>query len=147
MGVFSNQKLLNQKGDSLDAESELSGKVILVYFSAHWCPPCRGFTPVLKDFYEELQNAGKPIAIVFVSSDRSEEDMNSYFREDHGDWFCAPFGCSMANQLKQNCGVSGIPCLALVDMEGKMLHKDGRSDVAQGPPLKAFEKLENLSKK
>ena len=26
--------------------------VICFYFSAHWCPPCRGFTPILKTFYE-----------------------------------------------------------------------------------------------
>ena len=26
--------------------------LVLYYFSAHWCPPCRQFTPMLKDFYE-----------------------------------------------------------------------------------------------
>jgi len=26
--------------------------VVCFYFSAHWCPPCRGFTPILKTFYE-----------------------------------------------------------------------------------------------
>lgn len=26
--------------------------IICIYFSAHWCPPCRGFTPILKNFYD-----------------------------------------------------------------------------------------------
>jgi thiol-disulfide isomerase/thioredoxin len=30
-------------------------ELVLYYFSAHWCPPCRQFTPLLKDFYEEVR--------------------------------------------------------------------------------------------
>ena len=43
-----------QKADGANASADcLNGKaVILIYFSAHWCPPCRAFTPMLKDFYE-----------------------------------------------------------------------------------------------
>ena len=26
--------------------------IIFFYFSAHWCPPCRAFTPILKKFYD-----------------------------------------------------------------------------------------------
>ena len=28
-----------------------------IYFSAHWCPPCRGFTPKLVESYEKMTAA------------------------------------------------------------------------------------------
>jgi len=65
----------------------LQDKLVALYFSAHWCPPCRAFTPVLKDFYEEVtDSAGEAFEIVFVSFDRSAEDLKSYMDESHGDW-------------------------------------------------------------
>ena len=46
-------KLMKWSGDSKDgkpvnAAEHLKDKVVALYFSAHWCPPCRQFTPVLK---------------------------------------------------------------------------------------------------
>ena len=47
-----------QKGSDfvkVNADEALKDKKFVgFYFSAHWCPPCRGFTPVLKDFYEVI---------------------------------------------------------------------------------------------
>ena len=47
--------------------------VVGVYFSAHWCPPCRGFTPQLAQLYKDVTAAGKKFGVVFVSSDRDEK--------------------------------------------------------------------------
>ena len=51
------------KNDGTEVKtSELStekGGVIGIYFSAHWCPPCRGFTPKLASVYNEIKEEGK----------------------------------------------------------------------------------------
>ena len=66
--------------------------VVGLYFSAHWCPPCRQFTPVLADFHKELQEEDAEFEIVFVSFDRTEGDLKKYIAEAHGDWYNVPFG-------------------------------------------------------
>lgn len=60
------------------------GNVIGLYFSAHWCPPCRAFTPKLADWYKKLKEGeavGDKFDIVFLSSDRDEKSYNEYFSE------------------------------------------------------------------
>ena len=45
------QELKSKEG--IAALSEVTeAPLIGIYFSAHWCPPCRGFTPVLSEFYK-----------------------------------------------------------------------------------------------
>ena len=39
--------LVDAKKTSVDTVGHLRGKHALLYFSAHWCPPCREFTPKL----------------------------------------------------------------------------------------------------
>ena len=36
-----------------------SKDIVGIYFSAHWCAICRGFTPDSVDFYKKCQNEGK----------------------------------------------------------------------------------------
>merc|ERR1712088_563197 len=82
MEILKGQTLIKKDGSSHPADSALAGKpIVMIYFSAHWCPPCKAFTPVLKDFYEEVQD---DVELIFVSSDRSHDDMISYMKESHG---------------------------------------------------------------
>ena len=77
-------KLLNGKGEDVNvSEFAGEGKVFGIYFSAHWCPPCRAFTPQLAEWYKKFKKGanGDNLEIVFVSSDRDETAFKEYFAE------------------------------------------------------------------
>jgi len=138
MDCLAGQTLMKADGSAPKAEAVIADKeLVLYYFSAHWCPPCRQFTPMLKDFYEEASEAG--VEIVFISSDRSAEDMVSYMKESHGDWCGVPWNSDLANSLKQKYGVSGIPFLVVVKKDGTLVTKDGRSHVMSKSPEAAIK--------
>lgn len=140
-------KQLLSKSGIVSAEESLEDKeIIAVYFSAHWCPPCRSFTPVLKDFYEDVQSNGGRLAIIFVSADGSETEMISYFKKDHGEWFAIPFEEEVGETLKNNCSLKGIPKLAIVNKKGEMVHGEARSDVQKLSPMKAYKKWLNFTR-
>merc|ERR1739842_16477 len=81
MDSLAGQQLLKKDGTVVSADSAMEEKkIILFYFSAHWCPPCRQFTPVLADFYNELVNNSEPLEVVFVSSDKSPEELMVYMK-------------------------------------------------------------------
>ena len=92
-----------QDGDwtKISADSALEGKkIVAFYFSAHWCPPCRAFTPMLKDAYEEYLEESEDLEIIFVSSDRTSDDMKSYMQEAHGKWLAVPHDSELGKALK-----------------------------------------------
>merc|ERR1712079_409889 len=135
MDSLKGTKLVKADGGSVDADSALEGKdLILFYFSAHWCPPCRQFTPMLRDFYEEVDN----VEIVFVSSDRSPEDMLSYMKESHGDWLATEHGSTLANDLKQKFGIQGIPTLVVVKPDGSWSPRTAAPTSAASSPNKRW---------
>jgi len=68
---------LQGKGGEVPTGDALDGKVVGLYFSAHWCPPCRTFTPELCKTYKKLaEEQKKNFEIVFVSSDNDDAGFN-----------------------------------------------------------------------
>jgi len=143
MDILTKAQLQKASGETVSGGAALAGKkVIGIYFSAHWCPPCRMFTPTLKEFYDELLEQGCEFEIVFVSSDRSPADMVSYMKEAHGEWLAVPHGSPTAQELKTKFGVSGIPMLVFLRADGSEADKNGRQVVQSQPPTKdTFNKL------
>ena len=90
----------------------------------------------MTEFYREVSDE---LEFVFVSSDRTPEDMISYMKESHGDWCGVEHNSALANELKQKYGVQGIPMLVVVKKDGTVVTKDGRSNVVSKPPKQAVD--------
>jgi thiol-disulfide isomerase/thioredoxin len=122
---------LNQE-NYVDAGTIFGASVIGIYFSAHWCPPCRAFTPKLVQFYEDVNKEQKQFEVIFVSSDKDETSFKEYYKTMP--WLAIPFGDPLVTQLKQKYGVSGIPKLVLLKPDGTLMEGvDARTDVQNGP--------------
>jgi len=114
--------------------SELStakGGVIGIYFSAHWCPPCRGFTPKLAEVYNELKEAKKDFEIVFVSWDSDDNSFKEYHKSMP--WLAIPFDKSdVKDPLTEKYEVNGIPSLVLLESDtGEVITKEGRNPISE----------------
>jgi len=129
------RKLSEILGD--DLMNKVSGKTFGIYFSAHWCPPCRGFTPKLVENYKKLKEAGKDFEIIFVSSDRGEDAFNEYFGEMP--WLALPFSKRKEkSELSEMFGVQGIPTLVVVGSDGKTITTEGRGPISSATFVEDF---------
>eukprot|EP01012_Entosiphon_sulcatum_P014051 TRINITY_DN19176_c0_g1_i1.p2 TRINITY_DN19176_c0_g1~~TRINITY_DN19176_c0_g1_i1.p2 ORF type:complete len:331 (+),score=76.99 TRINITY_DN19176_c0_g1_i1:115-1107(+) len=115
-------------GATISVDAALAGKYVGIYFSAHWCPPCRGFTPMLADWYLKAKESRGDFEVVFASSDRDQKSFDEYF--DEMPWLALPFPNREAKErLSKRFKVSGIPTLVFLTPEGRLITSDGRSRV------------------
>mmetsp|Transcript_30210 Transcript_30210/g.39814 ORF Transcript_30210/g.39814 Transcript_30210/m.39814 type:complete len:420 (-) Transcript_30210:151-1410(-) len=123
--------------ESIDTSAALDGKVVGLYFSAHWCPPCRGFTPKLAELYDTYLNNGKNFEIVFISSDKTQEAFDDYFKEMP--WLALPFeDRDRKSALSTKFKVRGIPSLIILDEDSSVITTDGRGSVMADPNGEQF---------
>ena len=130
--------LLDSNGKEVD-KKVLEGKTVGLYFSAHWCPPCRTFTPNLVKFRDSNK---KDFEVIFISSDRDSKAQLNYMKETKMKWYTLPHRSDAANALAKKFEIRGIPALVIVSEDGKTITKNGRSDVSSNPKgaLKKWEK-------
>ena len=145
---------------SIDGE----GKVVGLYFSAFWCPPCRDFTPKLIQWYKKLVGKLGPnkFEIVYITCDRNSENFDEHF--DSMPWLTLSYSegalqASLINvltchvrihtlfyciifpqkKLSDRFQVTGIPTLVMVDAaNGRLITKAGRLLVNDDPLGSSF---------
>jgi nucleoredoxin len=143
--------LTNVKGPAKKTKDLLKGKdLVLLYFSASWCPPCKTFSPILAQFYNAIAKDEK-IEIVYVSSDRSVEDFESYYGKMP--WLSIPLvdgSAEIKNNLSQTLKIAGIPTLVVLDAKtGEFITGLAREEVTPvgSNKTKAKELVEKWNQK
>eukprot|EP00669_Euglena_mutabilis_P012375 TRINITY_DN7002_c0_g1_i1.p1 TRINITY_DN7002_c0_g1~~TRINITY_DN7002_c0_g1_i1.p1 ORF type:complete len:157 (+),score=64.09 TRINITY_DN7002_c0_g1_i1:23-472(+) len=133
IGLFpASQRFVNNSGDVIGLDA-LEGKTRLgIFFSAAWCPPCRGFTPKLLAAYAVLVADHPDFEIVFVTSDRDEVAFKEHLRIMP--WLALPFGDPAIPALKKRFNVTGIPLLVVVDGSGHQITREARNLVHGDEP-------------
>jgi len=126
--IMEGMEVQDKDGNKTKAADTLKGKVHAFYFSAHWCPPCRNFTPKFASAYKKIREAGKEFEVVFVSSDRDEDSFDEYYKEHP--WLALPFADrDRKKEISSHFDVNGIPHLIIFDENGKIITDDGTSAV------------------
>ncbi|KAM0961907.1 hypothetical protein ACFX2I_021103 [Malus domestica] len=105
--------------------TDLVGKNILLYFSAHWCPPCRAFLPKLVEAYHEIKAKDDALEVIFISSDRDQDSFDEFFATMP--WLALPFGDSRKAFLSRKFKVQGIPMLIAIGPTGQTVTKEARN--------------------
>ncbi len=118
-------------------------KLIGLYFSAHWCGPCRKFTPQLVNYYNRVAADHPEFEILFVSCDRSGPAMEAYMRDMQMPWPGVKYEKIAENLALRGYAGEGIPCLVLVDAAGNVISDSYAGKTYLGP-AKVMADLETI---
>jgi len=91
-----------------------------IYFSAHWCPPCRAFTPKLVEWYNAYKPNHPDFELIFSSCDENNAAMQEYIKLTSMPWPALSFHNKDTRLLSQ-FSPKGIPCLVFLDQDGKLV--------------------------
>ena len=127
---FLGQKLLADKGSKTVDVSVLDAvPVVALYFSAHWCPPCKMFTPLLATHYAAINAGQKQLEVVFVSADQSEDEFKNYYAEQP--WLSVQFDADNLGDIADKFEVTTIPALIILNKDGTVKIANGKAQLEQ----------------
>lgn len=133
-------KILSKSGPT-DLTTFTRGKVLALYFAGFWCGPCRAFTPRLAKFYNEVNKIEQQLQILFISGDESASDFDEFYKDMP--WLTIPYEDETREDLGEGYKVSSVPCLILIDKDGKIKKDKAHVDLKNSNPKTSEEIFES----
>jgi thiol-disulfide isomerase/thioredoxin len=93
-------------------------KIFILYYSASWCAPGQQFTPWLIQFYRQFVAAHPDFEIIYVSDDRTPEEMENYMKTSGMPWPALDYAKTLQEPELTKYAGPEIPSLALLDGAG-----------------------------
>ena len=107
----------NQKEWVLDKKAKLN----MLVFWASWCGPCRKEIPQLKELYKAYASQG--LNLISISIDEKPSNWQAALTQEQMPWRQAIVESSQADLIKQRFNFSIIPCVVLLDNQGKEIKR------------------------
>ncbi len=119
--------ILLTKDGTIEKEKVFKAPLIGLYFSALWCPPCVGFSPLMLDFYKKANNDKLNIEIIFCSLDEDGDDFKEYLKK-------MPFPAidytdPKLEDISTAFEIETIPVLIIFDKFGNLIDVNGRAAI------------------
>jgi thiol-disulfide isomerase/thioredoxin len=111
---------------------DLKGKVVVVDFWATWCGPCVAEMPNMKKLHAEFK--GKGVEFIGVSLDQPESQgglkaLREYVAKNEINWPQYYQGNFWDSAFSKSLGINSIPCVYIVDAEGKLYSTKARGQL------------------
>lgn len=103
-------------------------KYYIFYYSASWCPPCQAYTPQLVEWYLDSIKNNPHFELIFISKDRSEDDMEEYIKTKHMPWPAIKYSKIENFKSLFPHDVSGIPSVIVCNLKGEVVAKTREFD-------------------
>ena len=116
--------------------SSLRGKYVLVDFWASWCGPCLEEAPNVKAIYEDYKDKG--FEVYGVSLDTDKAAWEKAIEQNGLNWIHVS-SLKGVDAATTAYNVTGVPCMYLLDKEGRIIAKNLRGQALRDKVASLFD--------